>query len=173
MTMHHDRPDAATVANLRRLGYDVEREETIRAQVKPFAVRDAPPLDRMFRKDVIDRRLYDAGVRIQRLWRLTKAGPNTLRSSVVRGLGGDVEGTAAHLVDAQAEMRALFGRKASEAGCAVQGIWSDYEAQAIIAVVIFEESPSAFASRNKRRRKSGQETVVGALERAADHWRMA
>lgn len=165
-------PDQQTVDTLRRLGYTVEREETIRADTKPFAVKDGSPLSRMLDRGVIDERLYDAGIRIHRLWRLTKAGPNTLRSSVVRGPGGDIEGTAAHLIDAKNEMRALFGRKASEAGPAVPGVWTDHQMQAVISVVVFEESPSAFACRNKRRRASGQETVVEALEAAADHWRM-
>lgn len=154
-------PDKETVATLARHGHRIEREETIVASEKPWAVKDQTPLERLFLAEAINEGQFDAGVKIQWLWR--KVGPISAKAANWNRAGGNGD-----LTEEECQKIIQARRDLDDAW----DVCTDLEVQATIAVVVFEESPYSWAGNAKVRRERGPQYVVDALTKIAEKWKM-
>ena len=157
-------PDQQTVETLRAKGYTVEREETIIASVKPYAVRDQTGIERMHIRKQIDDREFDAACKILKLWRLTKVTSGIRAQNyagAIRGCDGDEsEQQAVRVIQAKAELHGVFE------------MLTDGECMAIISVVVFDEPLRDFEHRRHMRHGMGPAVINATLSKIADLWRM-
>jgi len=112
----------------------------------------------MLKRGAIDQRQHDAAVHLYATWRKMHAQPSVIADyGVVRGGDGDPTGErqAAATQRYRAALKAMGGLR-----------------NIVVAVVIYENAASDWATEAKMRRADGPKLLRDGLDALANHWRL-